>query len=34
MREAGFTNVKALMIDKDFDHDWVDHGYPTEKPAL
>jgi hypothetical protein len=33
MRAAGFTNVKALMIQKDFDHDWVDHGYPTEKPA-
>jgi thiosulfate/3-mercaptopyruvate sulfurtransferase len=33
MREAGFTNVKALMIEKDFDRDWVNHGYPTEKPG-
>ena len=33
MRDAGFTNVKALMIEKDFDRDWVDHGYPTEKPG-
>jgi thiosulfate/3-mercaptopyruvate sulfurtransferase len=34
MREAGFTNVKALWIEKNFDTDWVNHGYPTEKPSL
>lgn len=33
MRDAGFTNVKALYIDKDFDRDWVAHGYPTDKPG-
>ena len=33
MHDAGFTNVKALMIEKDFDRDWADHGYPTEKPG-
>ena len=33
MREAGFTNVKALWIEKDFERDWAAHGYPTEKPA-
>jgi len=32
MREAGYTNVKALWIEKDFDRDWADHGYPTVKP--
>jgi thiosulfate/3-mercaptopyruvate sulfurtransferase len=33
MREAGFTNVKALMIERDFDRDWAGHGYPTGKPG-
>lgn len=33
MREAGFTNVRALMIDRDLDRDWVDRGYPIEKPG-
>ncbi|MCC6349828.1 MAG: rhodanese-like domain-containing protein [Candidatus Eisenbacteria bacterium] len=33
MREAGFTNVKALWIEQDFERDWASHGYPTEKPA-
>lgn len=33
MREAGFTNVRALMIDRDFDRDWAAHGYPTAKPV-
>lgn len=33
MREAGFTNVKALWIEKSFDRDWADHGYPTVKPG-
>ena len=33
MREAGFTNVRALMIDRDLDRDWVDRGSPIEKPG-
>lgn len=33
MRGAGFTNVKALMIERDFDRDWADRGYPVEKPG-
>lgn len=33
MRAAGFTNVKALWIQKDFERDWAQHGYPTEKPG-
>lgn len=33
MREAGFTNVKALWIEKDFERDWAAHGYPTGKPG-
>jgi hypothetical protein len=33
MRDAGFTNVRALMIERDFDRDWADHGYPTAKPV-
>ena len=34
MKNAGYTNVKALWIEKNFDADWANHGYPTEKPAL
>lgn len=33
MREAGYTNARALMIERDFDRDWADHGYPTAKPV-
>lgn len=34
LRDAGYTKVRALWIEKNFDTDWADHGYPTEKPAL
>jgi thiosulfate/3-mercaptopyruvate sulfurtransferase len=30
LREMGFTKVKALMIAKNFQADWADHGYPVE----
>ncbi len=32
VRDMGFTNAKALMIADNFDKDWADKGYPTEKP--
>lgn len=34
VRDAGFTNVHALWIEQNFDADWANHGYPTEKPGL
>ncbi len=34
MKKAGYTNVHALWIEKNFDADWADKGYPTEKPSL
>lgn len=33
LQRAGFTNVKALMIERDLERDWADLGYPIEKPA-
>jgi thiosulfate/3-mercaptopyruvate sulfurtransferase len=30
LRQMGFTKVKALMIAKNFQADWVDQGYPAE----
>src|SRR5580658_6938734 len=30
LREAGFKNVKAVIIEKDFGTNWVDLGYPVE----
>jgi thiosulfate/3-mercaptopyruvate sulfurtransferase len=30
LRQMGFTKVKALMIAKNFQTDWADHGYPVE----
>lgn len=30
LKQMGFTKVKALMIAKNFQADWVDHGYPFE----
>jgi thiosulfate/3-mercaptopyruvate sulfurtransferase len=30
LRGMGFTKVKALMIPKNFQTDWADHGYPVE----
>lgn len=34
MKQAGFTNVHALWIERDFDRDWANHGYPVEKPSM
>jgi hypothetical protein len=34
LREMGYTHVKALYTPKNLEDDWVNHGYPTEKPAL
>lgn len=33
-KAAGYTNVHALWIEKNFDTDWADRGYPVEKPGL
>ena len=30
LRQMGFTKVKAVMIAKNFQTDWTDHGYPVE----
>jgi hypothetical protein len=32
LKELGFTNVQGLYIEENFGKDWVDQGYPTEKP--
>jgi thiosulfate/3-mercaptopyruvate sulfurtransferase len=32
LHEMGFTNVKAVVIPENFKTDWVDKGYPNEKP--
>jgi len=32
LKELGFTNVRGLFIEENFGKDWVDRGYPTEKP--
>lgn len=32
LKELGFTNVQGLYIADNFGTDWVDKGYPTEKP--
>jgi hypothetical protein len=34
LREMGYTNVRALYTPKNLETDWVDHGYPIEKPSL
>ena len=30
LRNAGFKNVKAVVIEKDFGANWIDMGYPVE----
>jgi rhodanese-related sulfurtransferase len=30
LKEMGFTNVKAVIIETNFAKDWVDKGYPVE----
>jgi len=30
LRDLGFTNVKALMIETNFSQDWIQMGYPVE----
>jgi hypothetical protein len=32
LHQEGFTNVKVLYIAHNFGADWVDKGYPVEKP--
>jgi rhodanese-related sulfurtransferase len=32
MRGLGYTNVRAMLITKNLDDDWVAKGYPIEKP--
>jgi rhodanese-related sulfurtransferase len=32
LQQMGFTNVKVLYIAHNFGADWVDKGYPVEKP--
>ena len=32
LRAMGFTNVRALYVTKDFEHDWAGQGFPVEKP--
>ncbi len=31
LKEMGFTNLRVVRIDKDFDKEWVEKGYPVEK---
>jgi rhodanese-related sulfurtransferase len=31
LRDAGFRNVKVIMIPSDLKTDWMDKGYPTDK---
>ena len=30
LRDAGFKNVKAMVIEQNFGADWIDKGYPVE----
>jgi hypothetical protein len=30
LHNAGFKNVKAVVIEKDFGTNWIDMGYPVE----
>lgn len=31
MRDMGFTNLRVLILPTDFNTDWIQKGYPTEK---
>jgi hypothetical protein len=33
LREMGFTDLKVMIVPENLKADWVDKGYPTEKPA-
>jgi thiosulfate/3-mercaptopyruvate sulfurtransferase len=33
LRDAGFTNVKVVMLPENLKTDWIDKGYPTDKSA-
>jgi len=33
LERMGFTNVKMLKIDNDFGTDWIEKGYPIDRPA-
>jgi hypothetical protein len=31
MRELGFTDLRVLLLPRDFNSDWIEKGYPVEK---
>jgi hypothetical protein len=31
MRDMGFTDLRVLLLPKDFNSDWIEKGYPVEK---
>jgi len=33
LKAMGFTQLKVLMLHDNFNHDWVNKGYPTDKPG-
>lgn len=33
MRDLGFTKVRVLELQRSFEHDWIDRGYPVERDA-
>lgn len=32
LKEAGFTNVRVLDLETNLHTDWIEKGYPTDKP--
>ncbi len=32
LRQLGFRNVRALAVAENLTHDWVDRGFPIERP--
>ncbi len=32
LKQAGYTNVKVLELETNLHTDWIEKGYPTEKP--
>jgi len=33
LERLGFTNVKVLKVDNDFGADWIEKGYPIDRPS-
>jgi hypothetical protein len=31
LRDAGFTNLRVLLLPHDFNTDWIEKGYAVEK---